>query len=201
MSQTQKTQTSNVYNPQSMSSYHDLIQQGGGILQQNINNPQGNPFFSGMQQRGNTAIGRQTGSLTGQQGQNSAALGTNLMNPSAYNASQTTANQRFGTAAAGQMAQSLNMGALQARQNSILSAMNFRPLQTGGTQTQTQSGLGTWLPQVASFGMGAALAPFTGGTSMLNTTGKGSGPLPFTSQGMSNMQNSGVFGLPSYWNN
>src|SRR5205807_3073664 len=50
------------------------------------------------------------------------------------------------------------MYANNLRFNAANNMMNWRPLQTGstGTQTQTTSGLGTWLPQVA--GMGLSLA-------------------------------------------
>lgn len=48
-------------------------------------------------------------------------------------------------------------------------ASGIKPLQTGGTmnssgtQTQTQSGLGTWLPQVAGMGLGLATGGMSGG--------------------------------------
>lgn len=56
--------------------------------------------------------------------------------------------------------------ALQNRNFALSSAEGFNPLQTGANTTQTKSGLGTWLPQVA----GAALGAATGGLSMLGGT-------------------------------
>lgn len=53
--------------------------------------------------------------------------------------------------------------ALQNRNFALQSAEGFNPLQTGANTTQTKSGLGTWLPQVA----GAALGAATGGLGML----------------------------------
>lgn len=54
-------------------------------------------------------------------------------------------------------------GALQSRNFALQSAEGFNPLQTGANTTQSKSGLGTWLPQVA----GAALGAATGGLSSL----------------------------------
>jgi hypothetical protein len=51
----------------------------------------------------------------------------------------------------------------------------FQPLMTGSnsnfTQTQQQSGLGTWLPQLAGMGIGAGMAAMTGGSSLAATGG------------------------------
>lgn len=51
------------------------------------------------------------------------------------------------------------------RRQTTSQAAGYKPLQTGGTQTQTTSGLGTWLPQVVGAGLGAAAGFATGGLS------------------------------------
>lgn len=56
-----------------------------------------------------------------------------------------------------------------SQMNATGMAANYRPLQTG--QTQTTSGLGTWLPQVLGAGLSIGLAPFTGGASLLGLNG------------------------------
>lgn len=67
---------------------------------------------------------------------------------------------------AGQQSQNFNQNLLysdQMRQQAMGQALGYRPLQTGGTQTQQQSGLGTWLPQVAGMALGAATMGMGGG--------------------------------------
>jgi len=67
------------------------------------------------------------------------------------------------------------MQAGQMRQSAIGMAGQYRPLQTGQTQTQQVSGLGSWLPQVVGAGLGAAGAFFGGGMG-----GSGGGSSPFS---------------------
>jgi hypothetical protein len=55
--------------------------------------------------------------------------------------------------------------AFTAQQNAMQLGSQYRPLQTGGTQTQTQGGLGSWLPQLAGAAIGAAGTAMTGGMS------------------------------------
>lgn len=64
------------------------------------------------------------------------------------------------------------------------SMQSYQPLQTGQTNVQKTSGLGTWLPQVLTAGAGLAMAPFTGGASLLNTLPTPSGAGTPTSSGM-----------------
>ena len=59
----------------------------------------------------------------------------------------------------------------QGRLSALGQAQGFRPLQMGQTTVEKTSGLGTWLPQVASMALGAAMAPFTGGASLLGSMG------------------------------
>jgi hypothetical protein len=53
------------------------------------------------------------------------------------------------------------------RRQATAAAANYKPLQTGGTQTQTTSGVGTWLPQLAGAAIGGAMGVATGGMSTL----------------------------------
>jgi hypothetical protein len=59
----------------------------------------------------------------------------------------------------------------QARLEAAGQAQGYRPLQMGQTTVEKKSGLGTWLPQTLGTVAGFALAPFTGGMSLLGTAG------------------------------
>ena len=68
------------------------------------------------------------------------------------------------------MNNNLLLNAANTRNQAIGSAMSYSPLQTGGTNTQYASGLGTWLPQVLATAGGAAqggLGAASAGTSIL----------------------------------
>jgi len=67
-------------------------------------------------------------------------------------------------------------------------AQQYRPLQTGQNTTETTSGLGTWLPQVVSGGIGAATAFIPGMNSFMK------------SGGTQSSSSSGWAGTPSYAN-
>lgn len=58
------------------------------------------------------------------------------------------------------------MAASQMQMQGIQMAEGYKPLQTGGTQTQQTSGLGTWLPQAVGAGLSIAAAIPTGGASL-----------------------------------
>src|SRR5258708_38589304 len=95
---------------------------------------------------------------------------------------------RAGRADMGRQSDTFNnllLGANQLRMGAAQTAMGYRPLQTGSTTTQQQSGLGTWLPQVAAAGMSA----FTGGMKFSN---------PFSSMGGgSSSGGGGAYGNPN----
>jgi hypothetical protein len=78
---------------------------------------------------------------------------------------QNRDNQFAGMRLGGQMSDTLQMGALNSR-NSLLGGMSaYRPLQTGGTQTETMTGAGTWAGPLigAALSMGLGMIPGAGG--------------------------------------
>lgn len=166
MSTKQTTTSTNAYNSQSMGQYNSLQSGYGGLLQQYMNNPMsavsGIYNQSGQMAQQNAALLGQSAmsNLTG----NQAAAGFGGVNMPAYMASQIAAQNR---ATSGMQANAFlqnnlarNQAALGVQQFGASQAGMYRPLQTGGTQTQTQGGLGSWLPQVAGMGIGAAMGAF-----------------------------------------
>jgi hypothetical protein len=134
----------------------------GNVTANYINNPFGNPFFQTQQQMGtrqaqnlggtnisNMLRNFQTGGLGG---------GSGTMAPFQQEMLQNQARANTGLQA---QLGFLNpvQNALGMQQNAMGLAAGYRPLQTGGTTTQSTGGLGTWLPQVA----GMALGGLTGG--------------------------------------
>ena len=144
----QTTTTTNQYNPAGMQTYNALQGPAAGVFNSNINNPYDNAFFNSQKAAGSSAA---TG-FSRPNTQANAALGIN--NPT-FNASQTTTQGRATLANQGRMTNNLILGAASNRETSLQSAMNYRPLQTGGTEVKQTSGLGTWLPQVIGMGIGA----------------------------------------------
>lgn len=157
---TKTQQTSvNSYDPTSMNAFTSMTGGMNTAVNGYMNNPFSNPFFQTQQQMGTTQAnqigGTQMSNLvrnmtsSGMGGSNNPAMLEMMQNQGRAN-SNMTANLGF-----------INpmQNAFTAQQSAIQTAANYRPLQTGGTQTQTQSGLGTWLPQVA----GAAIGGLTGG--------------------------------------
>jgi hypothetical protein len=173
-------------------------QQGGGlgnVTANYINNPFGNPFFQTQQQMGT----RQAQNLGGTQ---MSDLLRNMMSSGMAGGASSPAGlelqQNQGRANTGLQSQLgfLNpvQNALGMQQGAMQLAAGFRPLQTGGKQTETTSGTGTWLPQLA----GAALGGLTGmgglggltslfgghgGSGPMNYSGANSGPTSFTPNG------------------
>lgn len=193
MSTKQTTTSTNAYNPQSMGQYNALQSGYGGLLQQYMNNPM-SAVSSIYNQSGQMA--QQNAALLGQSAMsnlvnNQAAAGFGGTNMPAYMASQIAAQNR---ATSGMQANAFlqnnlarNQAALGVQQFGASQAGMYRPLQTGGTQTQMQSGLGSWLPQVAGLGLAAGMSAFS---------------MPKPSGGQSNASFASSNALPtSYWNN
>lgn len=80
-------------------------------------------------------------------------------------------------------------------------AQGYTPLRTGQTDVTKTSGLGTWLPQVIGGALSLAMAPMTGGTSllgMLGAAGKGAGA---AAGGVASAANgASAFGGSNMWN-
>lgn len=182
------TQT-NQYNQASMGAYNALMPQTASMLQSYMNNPMGvvSPFYNLATQQAvrsaNAAGTARMGNITG----NMAALGAPNANLAAYKQSQINAGARANTANTANAFLQGNLGKAQAalgvQQAGLSGALNFRPLQTGTTQTETQSGLGTWLPQVIGGAAGMAMNAFMPGAGAManlgGNFGNNAGATPF----------------------
>lgn len=90
-------------------------------------------------------------------------------------------------------------------------AMAYNPLQTGQTEVQKQSGLGTWLPQVIGAGLSGAAAFATGGASLAAKAGMGALSAGSnlasgwaggaTAAGVPGLWQGGTSKPPSFWGN
>lgn len=156
------TQTSQ-FNPAGMTAYNTFM---GGVtpyLQTALNNPMTllNPLYGQVTQQAVKAAGQSGQTAMGNITGNMAAAGFGGQNLPAFLQSQINAQNR---ATSGNVANAFlgsqlqKLAAAQQLQSSAASTMaGFRPLQTGQTSTQTQSGLGTWLPMVAGAGLSALM--------------------------------------------
>lgn len=187
---TKKT-TTNSYDPGSMANYQSLNQTGSNALLQNINNPTGNMAFQQQQQMQNLQNSNQYGQAQQALAQRSQAQGMNPSSPMMAQQQTQLANQNSASGAQGY--NSLLLNASNMRQSSINSAMSNTPLQTG--QTQTSSGLGTWLPQVAGAALGAAAGVATGGA----TTAMGSMSNLGSTFGANTSTSTSTAAAPSYY--
>lgn len=186
MSTVNKTQSTNQYNSGSMGVFNQLNPAFGSAIQSEINNPYNNMAFNTQLQMQNRMNQTQFGSQQSAMMQRMQAMGQNPN--SAFFQSQLGKMQRGNQANQSQGYNNLLLQASQLRQNAIGQAGAYRPLQTGQTQTQSQSGLGTWLPQVAGMAMGAATMGMTGGMS-----GGGGGGSFFSGAGAHPMNPAGSF--------
>lgn len=148
------TTSQNQYNPLSMQTYNSMLPTASNALMSEISNPYSNMFFNNQLGMMNQQIGAMGASGQAATNQSLQARGINPNSPMAAFMSRQNA---MGTQA--QQAQGYNnllLNAANMRQSAISGAMNYTPLQTGQTQTQQTTGLGTWLPQLAGAAMGAA---------------------------------------------
>lgn len=189
----QTTTTTNQFSPAGMSTYNALQGPMSSLLNSNISSPYNNTGFNTRMAQGtaaNRGFGASAGASTRQA---NSALGTT--GGTAFNNYQTASQGRANAANQGQMSNNLILGAAQNRNQSLSAAMNYRPLQTGGTQVQQTSGLGTWLPQVIGAGISAAGTAFG-----MPGLGKAFGGTPFSSgagqQGFNQWAGSGFGGAP-----
>lgn len=168
MSTKKQTTSTNTYNPASMNAFNGLQPQIQSLLQQYMTNPNSvvAPFYNQATQQAqkNAAQLGQSGisNISG----NMAASGFGGTNMPAYMASQIATQNR---ATSGLQSNAFLQGklgqagaALGVQQAGLAGAQGYRPLQTGGTQTQSTSGLGTWLPQLAGTAIGAFAGPLGG---------------------------------------
>lgn len=196
-----KNQQTAQFNQSGMDTYNSLQSGFGNSVNSYMNNPFSNPFFQTQQQMGYKQADMQNQSNMSNITRN---LGMNGMASNSPAAMEMMNNQmRSGTN------QRANLGflnpvnnAFTAQQNAMGMAGSYKPLQTG--QTQTQSGLGTWLPQVAGMGISALTGAFgipggAAGGAMHGTMGAMNAAMspmqsPFFSPG-GNMPVNGSYGL------
>jgi hypothetical protein len=183
MSTTNTTQGSNTstlqFNPIAQGIYNQLIQGGGKVLGDYMNAPLSNPYYNlgaAQSQRGAQQAGQN----------NIAALGQNMLTSgisgqagAGFKQAQLAQTGRANQAMSSQANVSNVLAALQRQMAAAGTGLSFSPQLTGQTgnfnQSQTQSGLGTWLPQLLSAAGGAAMGGLTGGASMLGGAGGGFG--------------------------
>lgn len=175
------------FNPAAQSAYNQFIGSGSSNLLGFMNNPFGNATYQmgagqsqkGAQQAGQNNINALLQSMTTQGLGGQAGQG--------WLAAQGAQTGRANQAISSQANISNVMAALQRQMQATGMGLSFSPQLTGQSgnfnQTQSTSGLGTWLPQL----LGAGLSAFTGGM-----TG---GSMPFGSVG--GQSNPGL-GTPSY---
>jgi hypothetical protein len=179
---TQNKQTStNTYDPGSMGTFQGLNKQFGSAISEEISNPYSNPFFNLQQQRGTQMINAQNASGNQALLQRAQALGIDPRSPQFMQMMNQQSRSNQGNMS--NLNSDLMLQATQMRQQAIGQAGGYRPLQTGGTQTQTQSGLGTWLPQVAGMAIKGGMMAATGGMSGLMGGGGGNPFFPGSGAG------------------
>jgi len=164
MSTQNKTQSTAQFNQGSMGAFNQFTGSGSNALLSEINDPYSNMAFNTQLQMGNRALQQQQGMGNQALLQRMGASGINPSSP--LYQSQLGMMQRQGMANQSGMYNNLLLNASQLRQQAIYQALGYKPLQTGMTNVQTQSGLGTWLPQVAGMAIKGGMAAATGGASL-----------------------------------
>ncbi len=175
MSTTNTQTTTGQFNQAGMNAYNQMTPAFSQMAMGYMNNPFQNPFFQQQQQMGNQQANLMGGSAMSNIARNWTASGMGTSNnPAMLEMMQNQSRANSGMRA--------NLGFLNPMQNAFTAQQNFgqmasqfRPLQTGQTQTQKQSGLGTWLPQLIGAGIGIAGMGMTGGMSGLAGAAKGGG--------------------------
>jgi hypothetical protein len=192
MSTVNKTSQAGQFNAQSMGTFNSLTPSFGNAVQQDITNPYNSMMFQqqfGMQRQQMAAgqMGQQQALM-----QRAQSMGISPNSPQYF--AQLNNLQRNDM---GQQAQGYNNLLLQAgqrRQQDLGMAGSYRPLQTGGTGTQTQSGTGSWLPQIAAAAMGAGSSAFANrNQNPFNYAGANASPMGNSGQGMQDVSG-GAFG-------
>lgn len=188
MSTKTTTDSTNQYNSSSMGTYNSFQPQIGSTLMQMVQNPLGNSYFQNQlaqqQSAGNQIAARNNTNLL----RNMRTGGGILSNSGGFMAGSLNRNN---IAASGMQANAFNSAlnsALANRSTALMAMQAYQPLQTGQTSTQTQSGLGTWLPQVAGAALNMAM-PGIG--SMLGGGSFGAGYKPAASPSFSPPSTSG----------
>ena len=146
------TTTTDVFNPTALSTYNALQGPGAGALGASMSNPQGNQNSTLLSNTGQAASRGLAASGAQAVSGNAAALHA----PTAT-ASNNAAEGRSAAAIGAQTGNSLFLGAEQRSQSAIGASMQYRPLQTGGTNTQSTSGAGTYAAPIIGAGLSVGL--------------------------------------------
>lgn len=147
----------NSYNPGSLSNFNSFLTTGARVLNQNVQDPTKQIGFNQRLQMGNQNLFNMFHNRNSQIGSRASLFGGQVPG---FLQSQLNNNSR---GLAGAQASNFNQNLLYAdrlRQQSADAMLNYRPLQTGGTQTQQQSGSGTWLSPIVSAGLRIATGDF-----------------------------------------
>jgi hypothetical protein len=164
VSKTTKTTSQNSYAPGALSQYTQFMNSYSPMLNQWAQNPYNNLQFQNNLSQNLSASNRQgmnqiqnsmaQFNMTGFGGAPSGAR-TQLMNSNSRYGTMLNSNAFFGAVNTANQRQTGAVGA----------EMSFNPLNTGGTQTQTTGGLGSWLPQLAGAALGGLTSALTSGMS------------------------------------
>lgn len=190
MSKKTTTTTTNQYDPASKQTFNAFQPGIQSNMQDWMKDPMNSKYFGAQLQQAN-----QQNAWLGQQGQQNIMRNfkTSGMegSPGLMNY-MMGANERSNLSRQGQTFNNLLLSAGDRQRQATQMAMGYNPLQTGQTQTQKTSGLGTWLPQVAGMGLGLLTGGLMGGGGGGgNTSGASSAYFPGQQSGF----NSGT-----YWN-
>lgn len=169
------------FDPGSLSTYQNLTKGGGNVLSGYINNPFGNPMYNlglANSMRGAQAAGQNNMNALNQ---NQKVSGMSGNAGQGWLGAQRAMMGRSNQAMSSQANMSNIMQAFQRQMGATGMGMSFSPLMTGqsstGSQTQSTSGTGTWLPQLLGAGMGAAMMGMSGGASAGAKAGGGAGSI------------------------
>lgn len=161
-----------------MSLYGSNTAQGSSVMSDFASNPFQSMFFNTQSQMLNKNISQQQQSSNSTMLNNARQFGSGGSNP--YLASLMAQSNRAYSGMQAQGFNSLLGSAAQNRMGAASSLMNFQPLQTGGSNVQTTSGLGTWLPQLIGGGLGALTGGLFGGGGMMQSPTASSGGMGST---------------------
>jgi hypothetical protein len=153
MPTTNTTTSSTTFNQNSMNSYNQLNGSYTNAIQQEISDPTNNMFFNNQLGMGQGAINQRAASANQALLQRSQSLGISP-NSGIYQ-QQMGQLQRSKMQQNSQLYNNLLLQAGQMRQSAIQGAGSYRPLATGGTQTQSQGGIGSWLSPILGIAGGA----------------------------------------------
>jgi hypothetical protein len=153
MSQKRQSTYQNNYSQPAMQTYQGLQPQATQSMQDDMGDPSQNPFLQQQQSMVGQSI-NQLGQSSNQQIQQSLAS-TGQGNNGALSLYLQRKSQMNTQGQQSDASNNLLLEASNLRNNAISGSMSYNPLQTGGQQAQTTSGLGTWLPQLVGAGLQA----------------------------------------------